>query len=164
VTFADHKAQQDAFREGLAQRHQSPDDAIGNAEVAADEVRDMGDVYDHEMIAIKKVSAEIRQHIGKPMEGSAFQRMVREKFAAIGFVVRCDLKKDMLDPKPWDEKPWIPSVEFLGRTDEQGEFDHDQMGHEVRSNILGEKGRDSVQKTHVAPGWAQSSSGLITPN
>jgi len=164
VTFAEHKEAQDQFRAGLKDRS-GGNDRIGNAEVAADdiEVMDMDDLYDSERIEISRVLAAISQNTGKQVEGGAFQREVRERFAEIGFVVRCDLKKDMLDPRPWEDKPWMPDISLIGRVEKQGEFDHERMGHEVRSNILGKKGQDNVQKTHVAPGWSQSSSGLITP-
>lgn len=161
MTFADHKAQQDAFRAGLKDR--TGDDRIGNAEVAADDiaVMDMDDLYDSDRIAISRVLGEISQKTGTQVEGGAFQREVRERFAEIGFVVRCDLKKDMLDPRPWDDKPWMPDISLIGRVEAQGEFDHERMGHEVRSNILGKKGQDNVQKTHVAPGFA---GGSVTPS
>ena len=161
MTFAEHKAAQDAFRDGLKDRN--GEDRIGNAEVDAEEVMDVDDLYDSERIAINKVMASLMEKMGATVEGSAFQREVRERFAEIGFVVRCDLWKDEDDPRPWDERPWIPSITLLGRTEASGEFDHERMGHEVRSNILGEKGRDSVQRTQVAPGWSSTSSGLVVP-
>jgi hypothetical protein len=116
------------------------------------------------MIAIEGVMEVLRQKIHTPQEGSAFQREVRERFAEIGFVARCDLKKDLEDPRPWDDKPWVPQISIIGRTEKQGEFDHDQMGHEVRSNILGKNQQGAVQKTQVAPGWSKSGSGLVVPD
>ena len=161
MTFAEHKAAQDQFRESLKDR--AGEDKIGNAEVDAEEVMDVDDLYDSERIEINRVMASLMEKMGATVEGSAFQREVRERFAEIGFVVRCDFWKDEDDPRSWDERPWIPSITLLGRTEKQGEFDHERMGHEVRSNILGKKDQDNVQRTQVAPGWSQSSSGLVVP-
>jgi hypothetical protein len=162
MTFADHPARQKDFREALADR--DGNEKVGNAEVEAEDVMDFDDLYDSERIAISGVMAALGQRIGTGMEGSAFQREVRERFAEIGFVARCDLKKDMLDPRPWDDKPWVPDISIIGRTEKQGEFDHERMGHEVRSNILGKNEQGAVQKTQVAPGWSQSKSGLVLPD
>lgn len=137
------------------------------SEQSVDEtMEDFDQFYDHERIAINKVSAALREHIGRGMEGSALQREARERFAEIGFVVRCDLMKDMNDPRDWDDKPWIPEITFLGRCEPMkiGEFDHERMGHEVRSNIIGKKGQDNVQKTQIAPGFSATKSGLIVPD
>jgi hypothetical protein len=163
MSAKDHFEAQQAYTQAIRDRHAEHDGRIGNAEVDAEDVMDVDDLYDSEQIAINQVSNTLARLIGTGMEGSAFQREARERFAEIGFVVRCDLKKDMLDPRPWDEKPWIPEISLIGRTEKQGEFDHDRMGHEVRSNILGKNAQGSVQKTQVAPGWSQSGSGLIVP-
>lgn len=139
---------------------------VGNAEVKVDEedVLDADDLYDSEKIAINRVLATIQQHVGTGVEGGAFQREVRERFAEIGFVVRCDLWKDDDDPRDWDDKPWIPSITLVARTEKQGEFDHEQMGHEVRSNILGKNAQGDVQRKMVGQtGYERRNSGLIVP-
>lgn len=151
------------FAEHMAKRHEEQEN-IGNAEVSAEEIEEIEEIYDSEQIQIDRVMASLSQRIGTGMEGSAFQREVRERFAEIGFVARCDLKKDLEDPRPWDDKPWVPSISIVGRTEKQGEFDHERMGHEVRSNILGKNEQGAVQKTQVSPGWAKSGSGLIVPD
>jgi hypothetical protein len=136
----------------------------------ADEDQDYEDFdqfLDSERIAINKVMAALRQHIGQGMEGSAFQREARERFAEIGFIARIDLKKDMNDSREWNEKPWIPDISLVGRCEpvKVGEFDHEKMGHEVRSNIIGKKGQDNVQKTTVGQtGFSATKSGLIVPD
>lgn len=149
------------FQQKMANRRE--EEKVGNAEVSADEVIDVDDLYDSERMAINKVMAALSEKMGTAVEGGAFQREVRERFAEIGFVARCDLWKDEDDTRPWDERPWIPAITLVGRTEAQGEFDHERMGHEVRSNILGKKGQENVQKTQIAPGWSQSGSGLIVP-
>ena len=161
MSVQDHFAQRQAQQSLIDRQHTGK---VGNAEVDADEVMDVDDLYDSEVIEINKLMAEITQNIGRPREGGSLQREVRERFAEIGFVVRCDLWKDDDDPRDWDDKPWWPIITLIGRTEDQGEFDHDRMGHEVRSNILGKNDQGNVQKTQVAPGWAKSGSGLIVPN
>ena len=163
MSFEDHVAQRQQFRQGLASRHGAEDEGVGNAEVDAQDVMDYDELYDSERLAISRVMDSLSQSIGTPREGSAFQREVRDRFAEIGFVVRCDLKKDENDPRDWDDRPWIPDISIIGRTEKQGEFDHERMGHEVRSNIIGEKGRDSTQKTQVGQTGFTTTSGIIVP-
>lgn len=151
-------------QQALLDRHKpAGDDKRGNAEVEASEVMDVDDLYDSERIAINNVMAALGEKMGATVEGSAFQREVRDRFAEIGFVVRCDLWKDDDDPRDWDERPWIPSITLVGRTEKQGEFDHERMGHEVRSNILGKNQQGNVQRTQVAGGFSRTDSGLIVP-
>lgn len=136
----------------------------GNAEVASKDVFDADDLLDSERIAINHVIAALNAKVGSQMEGGAFQREVRERFAEIGFVVRCDFWRDDDDPRPWDERPWLPAITLLGRTEDPGEFDHERMGHEVRSNILGKNQQGDVQRKMVGQtGFQSSASGLIVP-
>lgn len=162
MSALDHLAQRRAQQAVIDA--EGDEDRVGNAEVDAEDVMDVDDLYDTEQIAISKVMATLSQYIGTQREGSAIQREVRERFAEIGFVVRCDLKKDLYDPRPWDDKPWLPEISIIGRTEALGEFDHDRMGHEVRSNILGKNQQGNVQTPQVAPGWEKKTgSGLIVP-
>lgn len=136
-------------------------------QVPEEEMEDFDQFLDSERIEINKVFATLRENIGNHRELSSFQREARERFAEIGFVVRVDFfeseHEDHLRP---EDRTQYPEITFLGRCDpvKVGEFDHERMGHEVRSNILGKKGQDSVQKVQVAPGWAQSGTGLIVPD
>lgn len=136
-----------------------------NAETTVEDVFDVEDLYDSERIAINHVMGALADKIGKGgIEGSAFQREVRERFAEIGFVVRCDFYRDDDDPRPWDDRPWIPQITLVGRTEQQGEFDHDQMGHEVRSNILGKNAQGDIQNKSVGQtGFERRKSGIIVP-
>lgn len=139
---------------------------IGNAEVAPEhfEAMDAEDLYDSEILEINRVTSALTAKIGTMMEGGALQREVRERFAEIGFVVRCDLWKDEDDPRPWDDRPWSPSITLLGRVEKQGEFDHERMSHEVRSNILGKNTQGDIQQKQVGQtGFESRSSGLIVP-
>ncbi len=53
MTFAEHKAAQEQFRAGVKNRN--GEERIGNAEVDADEVMDVDDLYDSERIAISSI-------------------------------------------------------------------------------------------------------------
>lgn len=126
-------------------------------------VLESSDLYDSEKIAISKVSTALMDNINKHRELGAFQREVRERYAEIGFVARCDFYESQYeDHLPKSERTQYPEITLIRRCEPTGEFDHDKMGHEVRSNILGVKGQDSVQKTHVAGGFT-TPSGLIVP-
>lgn len=154
---------QQRFRQGLSDRNDAS--KVGNAEVGAEDVMDYDDLYDSETIEINRLMAAISQNVGAQREGGALQREIRERFAEIGFVVRCDLWKDDDDPRPWDERPWRPVISLIGRTEKQGEFDHDRMGHEVRSNILGKNAQGDVQNKMVGQtGFAsRTKSGIYVP-
>lgn len=131
-----------------------------------EEAIDTESLYDHERIAINKVMQVLAENIGSHRELGAFQREVRERFAEIGFVARCDFYEDEADTRPKGERTQIPQITITGRTEAMkvGEFDHDRMGHEVRSNILGVKNQENVQKTQVGQaGFERRSSGLIVP-
>lgn len=130
-------------------------------------MEDFDQFLDSERIEINRVFAELRENIGKHRERSSFQREARERFAEIGFVVRVDFYQSLHeDHLPEDERTHYPEISFLGRCEpvKIGEFDHERMGHEVRSNIIGKKGQDNVQKTQIAPGFSSTKSGLIVPD
>ncbi len=136
----------------------------GNAEISPEEVFDYDDLYDSERLAISRVMAALSQHVGTTSEKSAIQREVRDRFSDIGFVARCDFYKDDDDPRPWNERPDMPQITIVGRTEKQGEFDHDRMGHEVRSNILGKNAQGDVQsKTVGQTGYESRKSGIVVP-
>ncbi len=137
---------------------------VGNSEVSADQVEELDDLYDSEVLEIDRITAVLSQKIGTMTELSAIQREVRERFAEAGFVARCDFYKDMNDPRPWDEKPSLPRISIVGRTEKVGEFDHERMGHEVRSNILGKNEQGDIQKKQIGQaGFSSTASGLIVP-
>lgn len=128
-----------------------------------EEALDWDDLYDSEKIKVREVFFALKEGTMQHREMGAFQREVRERFAEIGIVARCDFYE-----RP-DEKHLegvqVPSITLIRRCEptKVGDFDHDQMGHEVRSNIIGKKDQDNVQRTQIAPGWGQSKSGLIVP-
>lgn len=105
--------------------------------------------YDHEMAA----AYELRDRLTEKYKGVRVNPQdlvddVIEQFAKIGLVV--DVKtwstgtleghhpitgEEMVQEVP---ELWSFDVEIFGRT-ERHEFDHDQMAHEVQSNLLGLK-------------------------
>lgn len=149
MSVKDHFEARRAFAEGLKDHGDTED------------VLEWEDLYDTEKIQVRDVFRQLNEATGSHREVSAFQREVRERFAEIGIEARCDIysepHKDRL------EGVQVPRVTLIRRIEKVEEFDHERMGHEVRSNVLGEKGRDNVQKTQVAPGWSKSGSGLIVP-
>jgi hypothetical protein len=146
VTFADHTAQRQAAQDQI--------------EAAEEECLEWEDLYDSEKIEVREVYRRLQESTGH-RELSGFQREVRERFAEIGIEARCDFYEDVRDKHL--EGVQIPRITLIKRIERREEFDHDQMGHEVRSNILGTNKQGNVQKTQVAPGWGQSGSGLIVP-
>lgn len=131
-------------------------------EEQTEEVLDWEDLYDSEKLQVKAVYQALAESRGH-RELSGFQREVRERFAEIGIVARCDFYEN--EAEKHLEGVQVPVITLLRRCEptKVGDFDHEQMGHEVRSNILGKKDQDNVQKTQVAPGWSKSGSGLIVP-
>lgn len=128
-----------------------------------EEVLDWDDLYDSEKIKVREVYRALQDGTMQHREMGAFQREVRERFAEIGIVARCDFYER--GDERHLEGVQVPSITLIRRCEptKVGDFDHEQMGHEVRSNILGVKGQENVQKTQVAPGWSKSGSGLIVP-
>lgn len=151
MTFADHVAQR-----------RSEEEAIREMEEETEEVLDEEDLYDSERLKIAEVWRGIQQRLSFGQhEMSAVQREIRERFEDIGFVVKVQFKES-----PFEEHlagVQYPEVIMVRRCEPKGEFDHDQMAHEVRSDILGKNQQGNVQKTQVAPGWSQKQSGLIVP-
>lgn len=152
MTFADHQAQRRDQQEALREMEQE-----------TEEVLEDDDLLDSERLAIAKVGSEIQQNVSfKSRELSSVQREIRERFEEIGFVVRVDFYEKVYEGHL--EGVQYPSITLVRRCEPtKGEFDHDRMRHEVRSNILGKNQQGNVQTTQVAPGWDQKKSGLIVP-
>lgn len=150
MTFADHQAlrrdQQEALRE---------------MEDETQEVLNAEDLLDSEVLAINEVARRIQESVSfQNRELSAVQREIRERYEEIGFVVRVDFYERGAEEHLTGVQ--IPSITLVRRCEPTGEFDHEQMRHEVRSNILGKNQQGNIQSTQVAPGWDQKS-GLIVP-
>lgn len=92
---------------------------------------------DSELLELQRVKATLEDRTYKAHRLEAFDREIVERFGEIGWKV--DVK--------WHETnvagTYIPVVELVGRC-ERKEFDHDQMAHEVRQNILNIPGEHDV--------------------
>jgi hypothetical protein len=88
-------------------------------------------IYDHEVQALQRVHKALKERTYKSHDLDAFDREITERFNDVGFQVSVK----------WFETTqrgvYIPEVEVVGRIERAGEFDHDQMRHEVVNNLLG---------------------------
>jgi len=101
--------------------------------------------YDHEILEMETVTRELNALRDSRMNPQDFVDMAKEKFAAIGFDVAVNTfyTGEVKGYHPITQEPMVEEVKGLwsfditvnGRT-EKHEFDHDQMAHEVQSNIL----------------------------
>lgn len=123
------------------------------------------ELYDSDRIALRQiVDALSASSTGKQRSIDGFAREVLDKFAAAGFYVDVRMFTDEGYSGPESERVWYPKIVITGRIEKDAEFDHERMGHEVRSNILGVPGQDDVQKKTVGQtGFSRASSGLIVP-
>jgi hypothetical protein len=90
---------------------------------------DASDLYDHELIALRKVGERLAEYGGQRRDMEGFRQEVIDRYAKIGFVVRCNVYET--------DQPgvYIPEVELVGRV-EAHEFDHDRQVHEVTHGLL----------------------------
>lgn len=123
------------------------------------------DLYDSDRAALQQVVAILNGNIGKRRDVDAFAREATERIAEAGFVAQVVVKEDPAeDHLPRHERTYYPQVSLIGRIEPESEFDHDKMGHEVRSDLLGLRGGDNRQRTQVGqPGFESRSSGLVVP-
>jgi hypothetical protein len=90
----------------------------------------IADILDSEVLALEKVLQALQGRTAVSRRYEAFEREIHQRFNEVGFIV--DVK--------WFETNvpdhLIPEVTVTGRIDGPKEFDHDQMRHEVVSDIL----------------------------
>lgn len=101
--------------------------------------------YDSEILKMEEVVKELNALRDRRMNPQDFVDLAREKFAAIGFDVTVNTfyTGEVKGHHPLTQEPMVEEVKGLwsfdivvnGRT-EAHEFDHEQMAHEVQSNIL----------------------------
>jgi hypothetical protein len=101
------------------------------------------EVYDSEILEIEAVVETLKQRSedGRRLDRGQFDREIIDRFAKIGFEVTTQwFHTDLEDVK-------MPEVTIVGRLgSRQSDFDHDQMAHEVTSDVLG-LGQGGVIKT-----------------
>lgn len=135
------------------------------SDVEVDVSEEIGMLYDSETRALNNLIQWMNSRFkGKPTSIQSWMEEVTERIAKMGFnsVVR------MLTDENYEgdetKRVWYPSILLVSRIDPEQEFDHDKMGHEVRSNMLGKNKQGNVQKTMVGQtGFDRTKSGLIVP-
>lgn len=99
------------------------------------------ELYDSDILVIEKVY-QILQERGASgsRDYDAFDREIKDRFYNAGYVVDVKWFHTNVDGVK------RPDIEIVGRVGKQGEFDHDQMQHEVVEDILelGTKGKIPV--------------------
>lgn len=101
--------------------------------------------YDSEILKMEEVIRELNALRDQRMNPQDFVDLAKDKFAKIGFDVTVNTfyTGEVKGYHPLTQEPMVEEVKGLwsfdivvnGRTDAH-EFDHEQMAHEVQSNIL----------------------------
>lgn len=143
MTFAEHQAQ----------RQQAVTQMGGNTDGIASDI----DLYDSDRLAINQVVHDLQNSIGKRRDPEGWAKEILERFGLAGYYVDVRLVE-------LEDGTIGTAITITGKVEEGEEFDHEKMGHEVRSNILGVKGQDNLQKTQIGQtGFSRTNSGLIVP-
>jgi len=98
------------------------------------------ELYDSDILVVERVLNIVRERGQNRRDYDAFDREIKERFFDAGYVV--DVKWYHTNI----EGVKSPDIEIVGRTEKQGEFDHEKMAHQVTEDILelGTKGKISV--------------------
>lgn len=104
------------------------------------------DLYDHERLAIRdKVQPGINASIGSKRSIQGFVDEVINRFHTdAGLIVEVTVWENEAANaiRPKEERLYGFKVYISGRVQEEEEFDHERMSHEVRSDLLGLRGGD----------------------
>jgi len=99
------------------------------------------ELYDSDILVVEKI-LHILQERGhqRSHDRDAFDKEIKERFFDAGYIV--DVKWYSTNVA----EVYAPDIEIIGRTEKQGEFDHEKMGYEVVNDILelGTGGKISV--------------------
>lgn len=101
------------------------------------------EILDSEMLEIEKVLEVIRDRASNwpgGVDRGHLDNEIATRFAEIGWAVH------ILWYDTDHENLIVPEITIIGKTRKSGEFDHEQMAHEVTSDILG-FGHGGVIKT-----------------
>jgi hypothetical protein len=99
------------------------------------------ELYDSDILVVEKILNIIKERATeRSHDYDAFDREIKERFFDAGYIV--DVKWYSTNV----QDVYSPDIEIIGRTEKQGEFDHEKMGHEVVNDILelGTGGKISV--------------------
>lgn len=111
---------------------------------------DVLDVYDHEVEAMLGLLADLRELASSRRHNYGdFERMIRDRFASIGFTVDVSWYEFEVDGQP--QEGAMPEVTVTGRTDARFQFDPDRQVHEAVSNVLGLPGEEGWIRTSPGP-------------
>ena len=122
------------------------------------------ELYDSDRLElVRLVNWLNRENVGKKRNPKKYAEELVERFFKAGYHV--EVRMFVLEDPVTDEvKEWQPSILIEARTDPEEEFDHERMGYEVRSDILGVNKQGDIQQRAVGQaGYSRSKSGLIVP-
>lgn len=107
--------------------------------------QDILDIFDSEMAKIIALHERLNERArDRKHNYTAFEKEIREEFAALGFTVDVNWYEFSVDGAKQDGA--MPEVTITGRTDTAFRFDPDRQVHEVTHDILG-LGDEGVIKT-----------------
>lgn len=104
-------------------------------------------LLDSEVKAVGDLWAELQhKYQNEPYSIDGFDRMVKDRFAGIGFIVDVKWYSATADGHTPLEGVYIPEIEVLNRLDPDAEFDHERMAAEVQANVLDLPGEHDLPK------------------
>lgn len=115
------------------------------------------ELYDSDRLALGRVAARLREHVGTRRTRESFAREVMERFAEEGYLV--DVQVTTVET-PGGDVIFHTGVTVAGRVDIEAGYDHERQRHEVRANILGVEGQPDAP---VAPVAMPGAGGLWVP-
>lgn len=97
---------------------------------------DILDLYDHEVKQLIELTTELTE-VAKSRQHNYndFERMIRDRFAKLGFLVNVSWYIYAVDDVP--QEGAMPEITVTGRTDDKFQFDPDRQVHEAVSDVLG---------------------------
>lgn len=130
-------------RQGVTRNGQAPEALRGPAANDNPFGHDILEVTPEEMIRIEAVELELNKHFAANYTGRTFsdddptmldefERVARDKFGAVGFVVKVEWSAYEADGLPG--RAYLPGVQFLART-EYVETDHEAIADQVRAGL-----------------------------
>lgn len=94
------------------------------------------DLYDSEIVEIRRVLKAIQTNVGKRRNLETFRQEVINRFGEIGFTVEVRMYEAVRETDP--EVGFVhPTITITGRIEQEEEYDHARQGHEVRADVLG---------------------------
>lgn len=120
------------------------------------------ELYDSDVNVIKRVAQRLSEKVGTNQPLEAFANEIVGRFREAGYETEVICHEVYEDEAQERVSHYTFAVQIEGRVEAESEYDHDRQRHEVRSNVKGEKGRDSTQPVSVG-GFGKTKSGLYVP-